>query len=152
MLELLLKFENSKTGAFGNWLLCLAEPWRMEGFHANAASTHWDTWLLQHQQGLMGASLLSWKEKHGNKPKTGSAGDTGCFKTEKSIKKENRSCSVGKENWGGRGSTSGLLGTLQKFQLTRNPDVDQHGIHMLRKMYLKKARQKMVLQIELLKL
>lgn len=44
-------------------------------------------------------SFLEGKPK---KLKTSSAGDTDCFKTEKSIKKETRSCSVGKERKKGR--------------------------------------------------
>jgi len=84
-------------------------------------------------------------EGEGKEVKTSSVGDTGCFKTEKSIRKELRSRSVGKGNEKKKikGSTRGLLGTLQKFQLTtRSPDAYQHWIHVLREMFLKKQGER----------
>lgn len=52
--------------------------------------------------------------------------------------KETRSCSVGKDKLRGWGSGAYLKQNkknntkdFRKFQLTRNPDVDQYWIHML---------------------
>lgn len=58
------------------------------------------------------------------------------FKNRKE-QKETRSCSVGKDKWEGKGAylkqnkTKNTQEFFRKFQLTRNPDVDQYWIHML---------------------